>query len=268
MDMQIILNYVVLVPLIAVMFLATKYIADYRLNSKIQTTALFVRRSGLYLGVMLGAFAVFENTFIDRTTTELIYHVIVESALVLVFMFTALKIADKVIFGKVCNDTAVLNNNMPIALVEASILVGTGLVAYGSILGTGPIWTSIVFFVIGQIAFVGTVWVYEKVKLKTIDLRHEIFEGSMVEAIHLSSFILIAAMAVKTGVAGDYTGMIPDLLYLAFIFTVMMVSMLYFMFIEKMIFKNSKDELGTAITSSVLRLAYICVTSIALLNTI
>lgn len=281
MSVQIILNYAVLVPMIAVMFLLTKLIADFNLKQSlgftqknwvdyadhfnINKTPILVRRSGLFLGVLIATFAVFQNTFIDRSTYEMLYHVIAEAGLVLVFMFTALKIADKVVFGKVNNDAEVINNNVSIALVEASILIGTGLSAYGSILGTGPLWTSIVFFVIGQIAFIGTVWIYEKFQM---NIRTDIIKNKLIQAINLSSFIIVTAIAIKTGIAGNYTGMVPDLTYLAFVFTIMMASVIYFMVIERLIFNNVKDEIGTAIIKAILRIAYISITSITLLNSI
>ena len=289
MIIQTLLNYVIFIPMIAMGFYLVRQIAIYRLRKSLQLTertvisaldnqgkdktALLVRYSGLFLGVLIGIYAIYQNTFIDRSITDLIIHYFAEFALLLIFMFTALRNADKVIFHKVSNDTEVFNGNLSVALVEASILVGTGLVVYGSLLGTGAIWSSIVFFIIGQLAFISLIWLYEvyESKFKNEELRDSIINGNLAKAIKLSSFIIVIALSIKAGIVGDYTGMIADLVWFASVFSIMMLSLfIYIWTIEKFVLNLVliPNEVGSAVIKSVLRIGYIGITTYAVLTTL
>lgn len=170
----------------------------------IRNEAFAVRQVGLYLGVFAGSLAVAENVFF----TGNVYQLILEFFMVLLAMFTALFFADRLLLGSIDNDEAIRKNNLAVAFSEAGILIATGFVLYGSILGSGPFWTAIVFFIFGQLIFLGASFALE---MPYRGLRSKIKIGEIDAGIFLGSITVSLGMIVSSSVEGKFTGLVSDL---------------------------------------------------------
>jgi hypothetical protein len=186
------------------------------------TPAFLLRRSGLYGGIVIGSFAVAKNIGekafeVDSLFQALQTEIALESGLgllsLLLFIFTALRSVDWIILSNIDNDAAMKQNNVSLGMTEGAILLGTGFVAYGSLLGEGHILSSWVFFVIGQISFVLMSYLLEYVIHPSHNAKSDIEKGDLPSGIVVSSMLLVIAMFVKNGIAGDFYGYARDTIY-------------------------------------------------------
>lgn len=232
-----------------------------------QSNAFVLRRMGLYGAVLLGTFAVVQNISEAHHATELLSaaltpSLLTESALglisVLLFVFTALRSVDWVILSDVDNDKAVVENNYAVGLTECAILLGTGLVAYGSLLGEGHITSSWAFFVIGQVVFVFISYLMEYVIHPDHNAKSDISKGCMSSAITVSVMLLVVAMFVKNGIAGDFYGYAKDVPYFLKMFGLQFGLFMVYQFVLEpvllSIMKLNRQSLNGAMIKAVMQL--------------
>jgi hypothetical protein len=260
-----------------IMVLLSHKIANFRLkckhpellgsNALRSSPAFLVRRLGLYLGTMIGTFAVWENiseaTQAASSFSEgLTGVVLVESGLgllsLLVFMFIALRSADWLILSEIDNDLAVNSNNVAVGVTESAILLGTGFVAYGSLLGEGHIASSWVFFIIGQISFVMVSYLMEYIIHPSHNAKTQIKKGDLPSGLIVASMVIVTSIFVKNGIAGDFYGFSRDIPYFAKMMAVQMsIFFTYLFLLEPLLLKAMKlkpFELNVAIIRTGLQL--------------
>jgi hypothetical protein len=186
------------------------------------TPAFILRRAGLYGGIVIGSFAVAKNigekAFETGSVLQALQtNIALESGLgllsLLLFIFTALRSVDWIILSNIDNDAAMKQNNISLGMTEGAILLGTGFVAYGSLLGEGHMLSSWVFFAIGQVAFVLMSYLLEYVIHPSHNAKSEIERGDLPSGVVVSSMLLVVAMFVKNGIAGDFYGYARDTMY-------------------------------------------------------
>jgi uncharacterized membrane protein YjfL (UPF0719 family) len=130
---------------------------------------------------------------------------------ILVALFVALFINDKLILPSVDNSLAVGQNNVSVALVEAGSLLGSAFIMVGTLHGTGPVIAAAVFFLIGQFAMVATVWLY-RLLARSSNLQKEIeSKGNFAAGILLTGKIVAVAIIIRNAVSGDSHGWAADL---------------------------------------------------------
>lgn len=226
-------------------------------------TAFVVRRMGLYAGVLIGTFAVTQNialTVLDANMISAAWErtLLIETALgllsVYVFMFTALRTVDWLILSKVDNDTAIVENNHAIGITEGAILLGTGFIIYGSLLGEGHMASAWIFFLIGQFVFIIVSYLMEFVIHPKHNVKSDIENGSVPSAIILSTMMLVIAMFVKNAIAGDFYSYEADILYFLKVFGIQFGLFLVYMYLmETILLKvmrlNAVDMSGAMIRS-------------------
>ena len=199
------------------MFLAKKiadkrvsylYNADYEIEIR-ENIAVALRRAGLYLGIAIGMYAAINS---NGTATNFVADLglqVFDGVLIMIFLFSAMFINDKIILKNINNDQALKDNNISVGLVEFGAYIATGLIAYGSFAGTGPWYTSIVFFILGQAALIIMVRIYESfTEYKPID---EVKEANVPAGLMLGGILVAYGFILKASIMGPFTGWITDL---------------------------------------------------------
>ena len=259
----------VLFPLALV--LIAHNLANWRLGSACKTAAFdsvwctpafIIRRIGLYAAFILGGLALSQNLAEQHDAlgswgamlgTGPFMEVILGVVSLFAFVFTALRSVDILILSGVKNDDAVIKNNVAVGIVEGGILLSTGFVAFGSLLGEGHILSSWVFFLLGQLVFI-------------------LFSYMLEYVIHPSHRIIVAVMLVcvslfvKNGIAGDFASYAKDIPYFFKVFGIQIAFFMgYIMFIEPLllkVFRLSPVSIGGAAMRAVLQLG-VAVTIVA-----
>jgi len=106
--------------------------------------AVAIKNGSIYIGVaaaMVGVIASPLVQFIDGITAML-------------FVIIASVVSDKIVFSSVDNTKEIGKGNISLALAEAGLFIGTGIIAMASFTGEGPYISSIVFFALGQIILI------------------------------------------------------------------------------------------------------------------
>ncbi|MCP4969108.1 MAG: DUF350 domain-containing protein [Arcobacter sp.] len=193
-----------------------KVIADYRVASIFnvdyqilvsENIAVSLRRAGLYLGVAIGMYAAIEgnsSNFIEGLISEIIYGI-----LILIFLFIAMFINDKIILKGINNDEEIKNNNISVGLFEMGSYIATGIIAYGSFIGSGPWYSSIIFFALGQLVLIAMVWIYRY--LTKYDSIKEIKEGNIPAGLMIGGIMIAYGLILKASIIGPFTNWTNDL---------------------------------------------------------
>lgn len=140
--------------------------ADYQIEEA-SNLAVALRRCGLSVGFGFGLAGVVSGGVVRfsagmdavlRNMGELAGY----CALLLVFLFLAQIIADRVVLHSINNTVEIKNGNVAVGLAECGIFIATGLIAYGSFNGEGGGWhTALAFFGMGQAALIVFAALYE-----------------------------------------------------------------------------------------------------------
>lgn len=230
-------------------------------------SAFVIRRMGLYAGILIGTFAVSQNIALAVLDAESIsaaweQTLLIDTVLgllsVYAFIFTALRSVDWLILSKVDNDAAIVENNYAIGITEGAILLGTGFVAYGSLLGEGHMMSAWVFFLIGQAVFILVSLLMEYVIHPQHNAKSDIEQGSIPSAIILSTMLLVIAMFVKNAIAGDFYSYQSDIIYFLKMFGIQFGLFLVYMYLMETVLlkvmKLNSTDLNGAMIRAVMQL--------------
>jgi len=185
------------------------YDADHEIGSA-KNMAVSFRRAGLYLAIGIGMFAAAgadsaRASFLDNLLLQAI-----DGILIMIFLFCAMYINDKFILKNINNDEALQNNNIAVGLVEFGAYIATGLIAYGSFADSGPWYSSIVFFVLGQTVLVVMVLIYEYTS--SIKVVEEIKKGNIAAGLMVAGILVAYSLILKASIIGPFSGWSEDLL--------------------------------------------------------
>jgi uncharacterized membrane protein YjfL (UPF0719 family) len=175
---------------------------------------LSIRRAGIFLSLLIGSLGVVNSN---------IYMQILDQTLLFIFLFSAIYLSDKILFNKVSNTKEIINGNLSLAISEFGLFVSTGIIAYASFNGEGPWYTSIVFFILGQLTFLLISYIYEKAykNIKTNILKNKISSG-----IFLGSIMIAMSFIIKSAIIGDFISWQNDLMSF-FIYTISGIILLF-----------------------------------------
>ena len=272
----------VLFPLALV--LIAHNLANWRLGSACKTAAFdsvwctpafIIRRIGLYAAFILGGLALSQNLAEQHDAlgswgamldTGPFMEVILGVVSLFAFVFTALRSVDILILSGVKNDDAVIKNNVAVGIVEGGILLSTGFVAFGSLLGEGHILSSWVFFLLGQLVFILFSYMLEYVIHPSHSAKSEIEKGDIPSGIIVAVMLVCVSLFVKNGIAGDFASYAKDIPYFFKVFGIQIAFFMgYIMFIEPLllkVFRLSPVSIGGAAMRAVLQLG-VAVTIVA-----
>ncbi len=209
-----IIQSVVFATIVFIFMWLAKKIADYNVKNiynadhEIETAenmAVAFRRVGLYLAISIAMFgAINTNMKSYGITTQLI-----DGSLILVFLSIAMLINDKILLGAIDNSKALKEKNISVGITEMGNYIATGLIAYGSFVDIGPWYSSIVFFVLGQIMLVAMVKVYEY--FSSYDALNEIQNGNVPAGLMISGTMIAYGLILKAAIAGPFISWSIDL---------------------------------------------------------
>jgi uncharacterized membrane protein YjfL (UPF0719 family) len=126
-------------------------------------------------------------------------------ALMLVFLFLAEIIADRIVLHDVNNTIEIKNGNLAVGLAECGIYIATGLVAYGSFHGEGGGWhTALGFFAMGQAALIAFAAIYEWVA--PFKMVEQIRQGNTAAGLMLGGTLVTLGVILSFAIAGPFVG--------------------------------------------------------------
>ena len=131
-------------------------------------------------------------------------HLLGYSLLLLVFLFIAEIVADRLVLRSINNAVELKNGNVAVGLAEMGIYIATGLVAYGSFHGEGGDWTTaLAFFAMGQAALIVFAMIYEWVApFKMVD---QIRRGNAAAGLMLGGTLITLGIILSFAIAGPFT---------------------------------------------------------------
>jgi len=169
------------------------------INSK-EGLATSIKRAGIFIGLMIGSLGVLSKSLTEQACDQL---------LLLIFMLIAIVISDKILFSKISNKEEVFKGNISLAISEFGLFLGTGIIAYGSFYGEGPWYSSIVFFLLGQLTFIFINLIYEKTYK---DIKNSIIDNKISSGLFFGSIMIAQSIIIKTAIIGDFTSWTSDLI--------------------------------------------------------
>ena len=170
--------------------------------------AYLVQRMALVL-----AFGVASLPTITRTVDDHRWYGLVGQAMELVWVVVALLgvryVVDAVVLLRVDNTRELLRGNVALGVVEAGFYLGFGFLLNGSLTGAAPsvaqgLASTVVFGLLGLAVVVAVFWLHELVT--PWHIRNDIRAGRVTSAYEAAGVLLSAAIVVREGVAGDFTG--------------------------------------------------------------
>ncbi len=195
-----------LIVVFVIVFLVKLFID--RLNHNKVNLAFSIRKFGLFIGIGIAFIAPLTSMDKVNLLDDLIY-LGASSVMIIVAIFLSMIINDKLLLRHVNNNKMLSENNLSVAFVEIGTFIATGIILFASMSGEGVWWTSVLFFILGQISFILLVFLYNVItKFNIHDL---VKEGNISVAIVLSGIMISAAIILKTAIMGDDTTLVNDL---------------------------------------------------------
>lgn len=186
----------------ALNFISAKYYnADEELAGG--NLAAGLRRTGAQLGLAIAFMGLLSGVNNESLINDLITTGIY-GALAVSFMLSSLIFTDRLVTPGIDNTNAIKENNIALGIVEFGMLVGTGIIAYSSIIGEGGgILSSLGYFVAGQITLVALVLFYEKAILRNFNIIESIANGNTSSGIYIAGKLIAYALILKSAIAGN-----------------------------------------------------------------
>lgn len=166
--------------------------------------ALSFRRTGLLIGL---AIPLAGSLSVDFLTIGTFLGSLRDATIIIVLMFISLALSDKFLLPNMDNDKEIQSKNMTVGIIDFGLLIATGLVLQGSFSGAGVWYSSIVFFVLGQIILIGTVKIYASRILK----KSASHDYNKPIAILMASYLIGLGIIMRTSLYGDFTSWGSDI---------------------------------------------------------
>jgi uncharacterized membrane protein YjfL (UPF0719 family) len=162
-----------------------------------------LRRTGAQLGLAIAFMGLLSGSTNESLAKDLMTTGIY-GALAVVFMLSSLIFTDRLVIPGLDNTKAIKDNNVAVGIVEFGMLIGTGIIAYSSIIGEGGgILSSVGYFFAGQVTLVALVLFYEKAILRNFNIIESIGNGNTSSGIYLGGKLIAYALILKSAIAGN-----------------------------------------------------------------
>lgn len=171
--------------------------------------AVGIRRTGLFLAMAFGM----TGPLISGKSTGFLSDIkllVIDGILALMMLFAARWITQKAILRNINGDSEIKSGNTAVGIVEGSIFIATGLILHGSFSGEGEMISSIVFFILGQVALIILFIIYEK--LSKFALLKEINSGNPAAALAVAGVLISLGIILRSSVSGNFTGWAGDII--------------------------------------------------------
>ncbi len=160
-------------------------------------------------GIMSGA---------DLALVDEIIDLVLYGLLAIVLLNISSFINDRLVFHRFDNSTELVDDrNIGLGAVEGAFATASGLVLYGALLGeNGGIVTALVFWLLGQFAFLLFAYLYNLIT--PFDFVAEIEKNNHAVAFAFAGLLLAAANLIRVATAFDFVSWTENLQNLALIF--------------------------------------------------
>ena len=186
-----------------------EFTADHQIEEK-GNVAVALRRCGLSVafgfglaGVVSGGMQGFASGikgFLQDTGL-----IVLDCVILLVFLFFAQFVVEKIILRHINNNAALKDNNTAVGFTEFGSYAATGLIAYGSFSGEGGGWqTAVGFFLLGQVALLLFAVVYEW--STPFNMIEQIQKGNAAAGVMLGGTLLTLGIILSWTIAGPFVG--------------------------------------------------------------
>lgn len=170
--------------------------------------AIGFRRAGLYLGIFIGLSGglIGSSKGFWPDTGALI----IDSVVVVGFMFIARWINDRLMLIGIDNDAEAKNKNTAVGIAECGSYIATGFVLSGAFTGEGGgILSALLFAGIGEILLIVLFWVYQV--LTSFDVVKEIKSGNCAAAVAVCGKLIALGLILRASIAGPFVSWSADL---------------------------------------------------------
>ena len=208
----------VVFPLVALGFMwAMKFLDDRRTSFdedeqlvRGKNMAVSLRKSGLYLGLAFGlAGALFGRS---QGLLEDLVSFVLAGMVLMVLLFAAFVVNDKIILCRIDNDKAVSEGNTAVGLVEFAGYVSSGIIMHGAFSGEGGgIPAAAVFFLLAQAALVAAFYLLEAFTPRNMCEEIEVKQNSAA-GMDAAGMLIALAIILRAGLAGPFTGWLAGLI--------------------------------------------------------
>jgi len=194
--------------------------------SSVLNTAEAVRRAGLFIGSAIALSAPLINGSHETFSNDLVV-TLIDAVAIMILMLITTALNDKVLMPHIDNGDAVASGNITVALIEFGAYFATGLVLFGSFIGSGPWLSSIIFFLLTQILLWVIVRLYEW--QVSFDLRDAVTKNNSSAGIILAAMMISYGVILSSVVSGNFVSWEEDL-YAFLVSTLIAVSMIVIVF--------------------------------------
>jgi len=185
--------------------------SDYDAAEEVESAgnlAAGLRQGGLYLGLAVGMLGALKGGG-GGFASDLL-ELAIDGGCLLVLLFVAREVTDRVVVHGVRVDEAIGRGNVAVGLVEAGVLLATGLVANGSFAGEGGgVVSALVFFVLGQAALLLLAVAYEY--LTPFEVIRHVREGNVAAGLMLAGMLVAFGFILEASLTGPFRGWGVDL---------------------------------------------------------
>lgn len=220
---------------------AGNYSADEEMDSG--NLAVGLRRTGAQFGLAIAMMGVLSSGTSESLITDIL-NTALYGALAVIFIVSSLLVTDRLVIPGVDNLDELKENNISVGVVELSMLIATGVIAYSSLLGeTGGIISSISYFIAGQLTLVALVLIYEKGISKKFNIVDSIKNNNISSGLYLAGKLIAYALILKSAISGNtlalsITGMAME--YLSLALAGFIILYIFEIIIDKFIVTSSK----------------------------
>ena len=177
-------------------------------RSPICNLAVTIKDASIYFAIIVSL----SGLFIGNGHNSFLYNVsifVIEGILTILMIAIANMISEKILLPNVDNKSAIEEGNVGIALVDSGIIIGTGFIIKGATSGSGPIWTSIVFFLLAQLAFIIMFKLYEA--FTPFDDAKCLENENIACGVMFFGVLVSMSLILSSAVSGDDTKLLNDI---------------------------------------------------------
>ncbi len=184
---------------------------DHEIEEK-SNAAVGFRRAGLYLAFAVALAGSLRGRSLGFMTD--ILWLLVDSALITLFLFACREINDRVMLPNINNDDEAQKGNVAVGLVEFGMYLATGLILNGAFFGESAdmvigIVSALAFFALGQVVLLACGLCYEMIL--SFDIKAEIAKGNAAAGLALGGMLVALGIILRNSVSGPFVGWVPDL---------------------------------------------------------
>lgn len=224
-----------------------------------------IRRAGLFIGAAIALSAPLVNGSQGSFVDDLILTVL-DAIAILVLMLITVVLNDKVYISHLDNGDAIINNNAVVGSIEAGAYIATGLVLYGSFVGSGPWISSIVFFILTQTVLFLIMKLYSL--QASYNLKEAISDNNLSAGIVIACMFICYGILLSTAVRGDFTDWMHDIkdFFNTLAFAIILIALVFNNIIEKLFFPKidieqsiKNNNIPIAIMASALKISLVII---------